>query len=163
MHKVFSNKKTTIMKQIVLFFAFVFVSFSLCFASKDKYVLDNDWTDNAFASATELNLNETDFSALDFTSLNSFAGSELSSYMSKRKGSNKNAFAAALIDFFLGGIGIHRMYLGSHPMMWFFYGVSCCGIFGLVPLVDFIVLIVAGVDHSLGQFCNNNRYFMWIK
>ena len=66
-----------------------------------------------------------------------------------RGSGGKNWVVAAVLDFFLGGIGIHRMYLGSSNLMWLYYGITCCGIFGVVPLIDFIVLIVDGVNNNI--------------
>lgn len=130
-------------------------------ANEDKYGLDNVAIDNAFNQATEISLDNFDMSSLNLLDAKMSLNSNAMSAMQGR-GSNKNAFVAALIDVFLGWIGIHRMYLGSSDWMWAYYGITVCGIFGIVPLVDFIVLIVAGVQDNVGQFCNNSNYFMWM-
>ncbi len=128
---------------------------SLTFA--DKYELDNVAIDNAFNQATELSFDNMDLSSLNTLNIN------LNSDMAMmRGGSGKNWVVAAVLDFFLGGIGIHRMYLGSSNLMWFYYGITCCGIFGVVPLIDFIVLIIDGVDGNIGRYCGNSNYFMWM-
>jgi TM2 domain-containing membrane protein YozV len=72
---------------------------------------------------------------------------------------NKDAVAAILLDFFLGGLGIHRFYLGTKPLTGIGYILTCGGIFGIVPLVDFIVLII---DHDdISPYINNPKFFMW--
>ncbi|MBR1769611.1 MAG: TM2 domain-containing protein [Bacteroidales bacterium] len=126
----------------------------------DKYELDNNAIDNAFSKATELSFNNMDLSSANLLDLNIGTNSDAMAMMSR--GAGKSWVAAAAICFFLGEIGIHRMYLGSSPLMWLYYGVTCCGIFGIVPLIDFIVLIVDGVQNNIGKYCGNSSYFMWM-
>ena len=46
--------------------------------------------------------------------------------------------------------------------MWALYTFTLGGIFGVVPLVDFIVEIVETVDSgSLAKYENNGSFFMW--
>jgi len=71
----------------------------------------------------------------------------------------KNFAAAILLNFFLGGLGIHRLYLGTKTMTWVGYILTCGGIFGIVPLVDFVVLIVHNQDIS--PYVDNPKFFMW--
>ena len=71
----------------------------------------------------------------------------------------KNAWLAVILDFFLGGIAIHRVYLGGTPVLILGYLLTIGGIFGIVPLVDFFVLIINNQDIS--KYVNNNRFFMW--
>jgi TM2 domain-containing membrane protein YozV len=72
---------------------------------------------------------------------------------------SKNFVTAILLNFFLGGLGIHRLYLGTKTMTWVGYILTCGGIFGIVPLVDFIVLIIHNQDIS--PYVNNPKFFMW--
>jgi hypothetical protein len=71
----------------------------------------------------------------------------------------KSAVAAILLNFFLGGLGIHRFYLGTKVLTGIGYILTCGGIFGVVPLVDFIVLIVHASDIS--EYEDNPKFFMW--
>jgi len=71
----------------------------------------------------------------------------------------KNFTAAILLNFFLGYLGIHRLYLGTKTLTWVGYILTCGGIFGIVPLVDFIVLIINNQDIS--PYVNNPKFFMW--
>lgn len=74
---------------------------------------------------------------------------------------SKDAVVAILLDFFLGEFGVHRFYLGTEVLTGVGYILTCGGIFGIVPLVDFIVLIVNYNDIS--KYVNNPRFFMWAK
>lgn len=71
----------------------------------------------------------------------------------------KNFVAALLLDLFLGGLGIHRLYLGTKTMTWVGYILTCGGIVGIVPLVDLIVLIIHNEDIS--PYVDNSKFFMW--
>ena len=71
----------------------------------------------------------------------------------------KDPLVALLLDIFVGGLGIHRLYLGTETLTWVGYILTCGGIFGIVPLVDLIVLAVNYDDIS--PYIDNPRFFMW--
>lgn len=71
----------------------------------------------------------------------------------------KNVWIAVVLDFFLGGIAIHRVYLGGTPVLIVGYLFTFGGIFGLVPLIDFFVLIIESGDIS--KYVGSNKFFMW--
>lgn len=73
--------------------------------------------------------------------------------------SGKDAVVAIVLDFFLGGFGVHRFYLGTEVLTGIGYILTCGGIFGIVPLVDFVVLIINNDDIS--RYVNNPKFFMW--
>ena len=60
----------------------------------------------------------------------------------------KNVWIAVALDFFLGGLGVHRVYLGTPPGIIAGYFFTCGGIFGILPLVDLIVLVINNEDIS---------------
>jgi hypothetical protein len=52
--------------------------------------------------------------------------------------------------------------LGTKGSMWAIYTFTCGGIFGVVPLVDFFVLIADGiVKENISKYENNESFFMW--
>ena len=69
--------------------------------------------------------------------------------------------ASFLLCTFLGGFGVHRHYMGTRPWMWAIYVFTGFGIFGIVPLVDWVMLLIGLVDDNLGQYCGNTRFIMW--
>lgn len=58
---------------------------------------------------------------------------------------------ALLLCFFLGTLGIHRLYLQSNPIIILWYFITIGGFFGLIPLIDFIRLIMGQTDHYQGN------------
>ena len=64
-----------------------------------------------------------------------------------KSSSGDNTVLAAVLAFFLGGLGIHRVYMGSKPILILGYFFTFGGIFGLIPLIDFIRILVGGTDH----------------
>lgn len=70
-------------------------------------------------------------------------------------GGEHNAAVAILLAFFIGWTGIHRVYLGGKPILILLYIITFGGIFGLLPLIDFIRLIIGQMDHYEG----NNSFF----
>jgi len=72
---------------------------------------------------------------------------------------DKTAPVALLLDFFLGGFGVHRFYLGTEVLSGLGYPLTCGGFFGLMPLVDFVVLII-NID-DISPYIDNPKFFMW--
>lgn len=120
-----------------------------------NYSVNDAEIEALFANSTEVS-----FSAVSNSveASNLFAPSA-SNANSMSKAGGKSAIAAIVIDFFVGGLGIHRAYLGTKTFTWIGYILTCGGIGGIVPLVDLIVLIVNAKDIS--QFENNPKFFMW--
>ena len=69
---------------------------------------------------------------------------------------------ALVIDWIgLGGIGIHRLILGTKPINCLWYFLTIGGIFGIIPLVDGIMLIVDLIQGSASYF-DNPAFIMWL-
>ena len=52
--------------------------------------------------------------------------------------------------------------MGTAPGMWALYTFTGSGIFGIVPPVDLIMLIIAVVDGgNISKYINNRKFFMW--
>ena len=71
---------------------------------------------------------------------------------------------AAFLSFPLpfGILGLHRIYLGTKPYMPFVYVGTLGGCFGILPLIDFITILISG-DEKLKSFENNSKVFMWVR
>jgi TM2 domain-containing membrane protein YozV len=79
----------------------------------------------------------------------------------KQQRLNKRITAAVLsFPFPFGIVGLHRIYLGTLPHVPIVYIASLGGIFGLLPLMDFIA-ITFGKDFE--TYRNNGNVFMWMK
>ena len=136
------------MKKIILF-SLVFALTALCSYNlkASGYVANDNRIDALFASAPEIsNVSLKDLSMTGYSTIT-------------LAGSNKDAVVAIVLDFFLGGLGVHRFYLGTEVMTGIGYILTCGGIFGIVPLVDFVVLIIDNKDIS--KYVNNPKFFMW--
>lgn len=141
------------MKKLFLVVVLFVTVLSVKQANASSYSVNEQAVDQLFASAVE-------------TSMISINASELSSVASNfpttvMAGNEKDAIVAIVLDFFLGGLGIHRFYLGTETLTGLGYILTCGGIFGIVPLVDFVVLIIDNEDIS--AYVNNPKFFMWSK
>lgn len=74
---------------------------------------------------------------------------------------SKSPIASFLLCTFLGGFGVHRHYMGTRPWMWAIYTFTFGGIFGVIPLIDWVMLIVGIVDDDISQYCGNTKFIMW--
>lgn len=79
----------------------------------------------------------------------------------KAGGKVVNPTTALILNIFLGGFGVHRHYMGTSSWMWALYTFTGGGIFGIVPLVDLIMIIMGMSDDSLGKYIDNKKFFMW--
>jgi hypothetical protein len=112
-----------------------------------------------------------------FDSINSIAGTEKFTFyynelhhkkpnpillLFKKKLNRNRKITAALLafPFPFGIVGLHRIFLGTKPYVPVVYIASLGGIFGLLPLIDFFVLMF---DKDLEHYNNNGKVFMWIR
>ena len=62
--------------------------------------------------------------------------------------------------FPLGFLGAHRIMMGTQPWVPIAYVATFGGCFGILPLVDFCVILFSD---NIEQYENNPNIFMWIK
>ena len=138
-----------------LFLSLICLSSVCTFAATgSQYVVDDQKVEQLFTNSVDAS-----FAALSDNSLLNAAGAANNSAVAKFRDSDKTFVAAILLNFFLGWAGIHRLYLGTATLTWVGYILTFCGIFGIVPLVDFVVLIVHNEDIS--PYIDNTQFFMW--
>ncbi|HKJ78001.1 MAG TPA: TM2 domain-containing protein [Prolixibacteraceae bacterium] len=140
------------MKNAITLILLIVAVFSFSQANAGKYSVDEGAIDQLFTTATETSM--ISMNASNFSANPSVVSSPL---MANAK--EKDAVVAIVLDFFLGGLGIHRFYLGTETLTGLAYPLTCGGIFGIVPLIDFVVLIINNEDIS--PFIDNPKFFMW--
>jgi TM2 domain-containing membrane protein YozV len=119
-------------------------------ANASSYSVNEQAIDQLFVNAVE-----TSMISVNATDLSTLATNVPTTVMAQQK----DAVVAIVLDFFLGGLGVHRFYLGTETLTGIGYILTCGGIFGIVPLVDFVVLIIDNKDIS--KYVNNPKFFMW--
>lgn len=133
------------MKKLVLsIIAVLAIAFS---ANAANYKVDNNAIDNIIENAEEVYT--LDVAAPAAANLPAVSQKEV------------KPVTALILNFFLGGFGVHRHYMGTAPGMWALYTFTFGGIFGIVDLIDFIMLIIGTVDNNISQYINNRKFFMW--
>ena len=133
-----------------LLFVLVAVFAFAATASAASYKLDDAAIDQVIENATEISTADM-MAEMGTTTM---AGAQMKS--------GNNAAVALVLNWFLGGLGIHRHYMGTRPFMWAIYLVTIGGIFGIVPTIDFIFEVVALIeDGGIDRFCGNTSFFMW--
>lgn len=82
----------------------------------------------------------------------------------ERKHFRSRKIIASVLAFPLpfGLLGLHRVVLGTKPYVPFVYISTVGGCFGILPLIDFL-LIATSSEERFEQYYNNPRVFMWAK
>lgn len=80
----------------------------------------------------------------------------------RKKQKDKRRLTAAMLafPFPFGIVGLHRIFLGTKPYVPVAYIASLGGIFGIMPLIDFFVILF---DKDFEQYLNNPKVLMWVK
>ena len=80
----------------------------------------------------------------------------------KKKNDAHRKIIASVLAFPLpfGIIGLHRIYLGTKPYVPFVYIGTLGGGFGILPFIDFCVLLL---DKDIDHYKSNAHIFMWIE
>ena len=69
---------------------------------------------------------------------------------------------ALIVDYVgFGLIGIHRLILGTNPINCLWYFLTFGGIFGIIPLVDGIMLIIDLIQGG-ATYLDNPAFIMWL-
>lgn len=127
-------------------------------ASANTYKADNNAIDALIDNAVEVSMFDAasllDVSSVDFSSFNTTLSDD----------AKTKVLIAWIVDWVgLGAFGIHRHILGTKSNMWAIYTFTVCGIFGIVPVVDWWVLLIDGLILENGdKYIDNENFFMWL-
>lgn len=112
-------------------------------------------------SVNELNTNFVIESASEFINLSASARPNplLKRFRDKHKNTKKITAAILAFPLPFGIVGLHRIYLGCAPYVPVVYIATLGGAFGLLPLIDFCVILR---DKTTEAFNNNKKVFMWV-
>jgi len=123
-------------------------------STASTYSFSNDFnTTNASYNIKEIIVTDIDESNIEnslFINLNNPKDSNV----------NKTKLIAISLAITLGAFGVHRLYLGTEPIVPIAYTLTLGGGFLILPLID-IFYIIAVKD--INQITNNNNVFIWNK
>jgi TM2 domain-containing membrane protein YozV len=80
-------------------------------------------------------------------------------FRAKQKENKKIIAASLAFPLPFGIVGLHRIYLGTAPYVPVAYIASLGGMFGVLPFIDFCVLLS---NKDTNKYTNNQRIFMWV-
>jgi len=127
------------------------------FAGKSDYLLNTTKVNQMFDNAIEISIDNLVKKNLIENSVHKFSmmGDDVQTTI---------LIALVVEAVGLGSLGIHRYVLGTKPSMFALYCFTCGGIFGIVPLVDFVVLVIDGLLEDEGEkYIDNEKFLMWIE
>ena len=132
-------------KLLTLFLLFAFlIPFN---SNAESYRLDQNKIDASFAAATELSI----MSVFDMSDMQ-IPGQVLD---------DKDPVLAFVLATVVGYLGIHRLYLGTEPVVVILYIITGGGC-GIVYLIDWIMLLLVLLDEKdIGPYIDNPSFLMW--
>jgi TM2 domain-containing membrane protein YozV len=136
------------MKKILIMFFVVCVAFTSQAASSDYYIDDNQ-VETVLEESVQVTFNAGEIQFENMMNASSVQASD------------PNPWVAFALAWVVGALGVHRVYLGGRGILILFYIITCFGIFGIVPLVDWVVLLVGAINDDISKYVNNDSFFMW--
>jgi len=137
------------MKRIYTLLLFVVMGFATkVSASTSEYTVNDQAIESMIASA-QVSLDVT----ADVAGITNASGATV-------KSGDKNAWIAFVLCYFLGGLGIHRFYMGTAVATGIGYILTAGGC-GIVATVDCIVLFLGAINNDIDKYVDNTKFFMW--
>ena len=116
-------------------------------ANAESYRIDQSKIDASFAAATEMSI----LSVFDMSGMQT----------PNQVLDDKDPAMAFILATVLGYLGIHRLYLGTEPIVIILYIVTAGGC-GIIALVDWIMLLMVLLDEKdMGPYIDNPSFIMW--
>lgn len=129
-------------------FTIIAMMFAVVVFANNKYTIDDNQVESVMEQSVQIDFN------LSQTQIDGILGSTSIQ-------ADPNPWVAFAISWVIGWTGVHRVYLGGKGSLILIYIVTCGGIFGIVPLIDWIVLLVGAIKGDISQFVGNDKFFMW--
>jgi len=141
------------MKQLFCLLLVCLFATTATYASVSQFKVNDAQIDQLMNNSQELNAAQVDFNV---------TGNDLglNPNMTKVAG-DKNPVVAFILAWFLGSLGIHRFYLGTKTLTGIGYILTCGG-FGIVALVDWVMLLIGLIDDDISKYIDNPKFFMWL-
>lgn len=70
----------------------------------------------------------------------------------------KIKITASILAVALGPFGVHRLYLGTSPLVPAVYVATVGGGVGILPFIDLVTIVFA---KDISPYMNNKKIFMW--
>ena len=118
--------------------------------SNSEYFLDEQAVETLVATSQEAPIN--------FLSPND--ASNTNGAMLMNGGKNKIVFL--LLDFFIGGLAVHRYYMGVDGAWYMACGYAFIPVAGTVAACGDFFYVLFGSDASLNKYENNKKLFVWL-
>ena len=139
------------MKNFFAIIAVVMLGIFSANAVENQYKLDNASVDALFASAQQITIDEVS----NLSPLADFASTS-----NAQISAEKDPVIAFVLCWIIGGLGIHRAYLGTSTGTIIAYILTAGGC-GIVWTIDWIVLLIGLINNDISKYVDNPKFFMW--
>ncbi len=142
------------MKKVILFFTLAFACVTSSFAANPsaEYFLDEQAVDALVMSSEEVQM-------ADLVALNTLDANGVTGTAQLKAGKDKTVFL--LLNFFLGGIAIHRYYMGVDGVWYMFAAYACVPVAGIVAGCGDFLYVLFGTDSTHEEYTDNKKWFVW--
>ncbi len=149
------------MKKIVILSSMLFMTVcTKSLASTSEYFVDDAAIETTLNQGVEVNY-LTPVSNVESSTQNSLMAVGNAMASTSSVAASKDPAVAFILATFLGGLGIHRFYMGTATLTGVGYILTLGGC-GIVAFVDWVVLLIALVNNEgISKYEDNPKFFMW--
>jgi TM2 domain-containing membrane protein YozV len=125
-------------------------------ATTAEYMLDEVKVEQMFNQSQDITAEAADIMAqYSLADIGDLAGSANAALLGDKK-----PVVAFILCWVLGGLGIHRFYMGTKTMTGVGYILTCGGL-GIVAFIDWIMLLIGLINDDISKYVDNPKFFMW--
>lgn len=141
--------KILAMKKLLFALGLIALTASFSYAGVSQYYVDDNAVESLFQTSSVISVPNIDLPQ----NLNNTNMPVISA--------DKNPWVAFAVCYFVGALGIHRLYLGTKTIVFIAY-LCTGGIFGIAYVIDAIVLLIGAINDDISKYVDNEKLFMWL-
>ncbi len=113
------------------------------------------------ASANSYSVNDASIDALFSEAQMTAPAAAAPAAVGQMDDQTRNIVAFVIDTIGLGTIGIHRLILGTKPINCLWYFLTFGGIFGIVPVIDWFMILIDMINGT-ASYIDNPAFIMWL-
>lgn len=119
-------------------------------SSNSQYFLNEESVETLISTSKEV--------PVSFLTLNDVSSTNGTMLMN----GDKSKVVFLVLNFFLGGLAIHRYYMGTDGAWYMFLGYACVPVASSVANCGDFLYVLFGTSSTHKEYANNKKWFVWM-